>query len=84
MLCVLSVVLPGAYEPPMPAKEHETCTIFQVPSQSKFIAKYFPCKESEILLFEAVPCMTTQRTMAESASSCTTEATASIVNAFSS
>ena len=44
-------VLPGAYELP---KEHETCTTCRVPSQSKFIAKYCPYKESEILLFEAV------------------------------
>ena len=41
----------GAYKPP---KEHETCTTCQVPSQSKFITKYCPYKESEILLFEAV------------------------------
>ena len=41
----------GAYEPP---KEHETCTTCRVPSQSKFITKYFPYKESKILLFEAV------------------------------
>ena len=41
----------GAYEPP---KEHETCTTCRVPSQSKFITKYCPYKESEILLFEAV------------------------------
>ena len=45
---------PGAYEPLEGAKEHETCTTCRVPSQSKFIAKYFPYKESEILLFEAV------------------------------
>ena len=44
----------GAYEPPKAAKEHETCTTCRVPSQSKFIAKYCPYKESEILLFEAV------------------------------
>ena len=41
----------GAYEPP---KDHETCTTCWVPSQSKFIAKYFPYKESKILLFEAI------------------------------
>ena len=50
---VLSLV-PGAYEPPKAVKEHETCTTCRVPSQSKFIAKYCPYKESEILLFEAV------------------------------
>ena len=48
------VVIAGAYEPPGAVKEHETCTTCQVPSQSKFIAKYFPYKESDILLFEAV------------------------------
>ena len=41
---------PGAYEP----KGHATYTICRVPSQSKFIAKYFPYKESKILLFETV------------------------------
>ena len=68
--------------------EHETCTICQMPSQSKFIAKYFPYKESEILLFEAVHEMRvmTQTTMAENLleSLCTTEDFASIVTAFSS
>ena len=43
----------GAYEPPKAAKKHETCTICQAPSQSKFIVKYFPYKETEILLLEA-------------------------------
>ena len=78
----------GAYKPPKAAKEHETCTICRVPSQSKFIAKYFPYKESEILLFEAVhgTRVTTQTTMAESflESSCTTDDSMSIVDTFSS
>ena len=60
-------MFPGAYELLKAAKKHETCTICQVPSQSKFIAKYFPYKESEILLFEAVygSRVTTQTTMTE-------------------
>ena len=37
--------LSGAYEPLKATKEHETCTICQVPLQSKFIAKCFPYKE---------------------------------------
>ena len=77
-----------AYEPPKAAKKHETCTICQVPSQSKFIAKYFPYKESEILLFEAVHGMhvMTQITMAENFLEllCTTKDIASIVDGFSS
>ena len=79
------IVISGAYEPP---KERKACTICQVPSQSKFIAEYFPYKESEILLFEAVHGMhvITQTTMAENffELSCTTEDSASIVDAFSS
>ena len=79
---------PEAYEPPKVAKEHETYTICRVPSQSKFIAKHFPYKESEILLFEAVhgTRVMTQTTMAESflELSCTTDDSASILNAFSS
>ena len=47
-------VTSAAYEPPKAAKEHETYTACQVPSQSKSIAKNFPYKESKILLFEAV------------------------------
>ena len=43
-------LISGAYEPPKAVKEHEACTTCQVPSQS---TKYFPYKESEILLFEA-------------------------------
>ena len=69
------------------AKEHETCTTCQVPSQSKFIAKYFPYKESEILLFVIYGThITTQTTMVENflELSCTTEDSASIVDAFSS
>ena len=70
------------------AKEHEICTICQAPSQSKFIAKYFPYKESEILLFEAIYGMRvmTQTTMVENffESSCTTDDSTSIVDAFSS
>ena len=79
----------GAYEPLKAAKEHESCTICQVTSQSKFIAKHFHnYKESEILLFEAVhgTHVTTQTTMAENflELSCTTEDSASIVYMFSS
>ena len=48
------LVLSGAYEPPKAEKEHATYTNCRVPSQSKSIAKYFPYKESKILLFEAV------------------------------
>ena len=59
-----------------------------MPSQSEFIAKYFPYEESEILLFEAVYGMsvTTQTTMADNFLEllCTTEDSASIVDAFSS
>ena len=62
MLC-----MSGTYELPKAAKEHETCTTCWVPSQSKFIAKYCPYKESEILLFEAVymDCAERQTTMVE-------------------
>ena len=78
----------GAYAPLKATKEHETCTICQVPSQSKFIAKYFPYKQSEILLFEAIyeTRMTKQTTMAENflESSGTTKDSTSIVDAFSS
>ena len=59
-----------------------------MPSQSKFITNYFPCKESEILLFEAVygTRVTTQTTMGENflESSGRTEDSALIVDAFSS
>ena len=74
----------GAYELP---KEHETCTTCQVPSQFKFIAKYFPYKESEILLFEAIyGTRDNKTTVAENflESLCTTEDSVSIVDAFSS
>ena len=54
MALFLLPVRSGAYELPEAAKEYETCTTCRVPSQSKFIAKYFPYKESEILLFEAI------------------------------
>ena len=71
-------------EPMRAAKENETCTTCQVPSQSKFIAKYFPYKESEILLFEAVYVTHVITKQCESflELSCTTEDSASIVNAF--
>ena len=76
----------GAYESLKAAKEHETYTICQVPSQSKFIAKYFPYKESKILLFEAIHGMRVmaQTTMTENflESSCTTEDFVSIVDAL--
>ena len=83
---VKSIIMYIAYESPKVAKEHETCTICRVPSQSKFIAKYFPYKESEILLFEAVhgTRMMTQTTMSFLESLCTTDDSVSIVNAFSS
>ena len=45
------LVIPGAYEPPKAAKEHTTYIACRVPSQSKFITKYFPYKENKILLF---------------------------------
>ena len=45
-VCVCTYVCTGAYELLKAAKEHEICTTYQVPSQSKFIAKYFPYKES--------------------------------------
>ena len=74
-----------AYELPKVAKEHEI--ICQVPSQSKFIAKYFPYKENEILLFEAIygTHVLTQTTMAKNFLELlgTTEDSASIVHAFS-
>ena len=49
--------IPGAYGPP---KDHAIC---QVPSQSKFITKYFLYKENEILLFEGLYglCMMTKQ-----------------------
>jgi len=47
-------VIPGAYEPLKAAKEHETYTACQVPSQSKLFVDWFPYKETKISLFEAI------------------------------
>ena len=44
--------------------EHETCAACQVPTQSKLFADYFPHKETEISLFEAIYGIACNRTAA--------------------
>ena len=43
-------LLTGAYEPLKVAKEHETYAVYWVQPQSKSITKYFPYKESKMII----------------------------------